>query len=283
MHGLTVKSRNGIPQSTCSRPIRQYQRSVSICLALNKFPAVAVVTQPAPVKAVPLCDYAGGTGERVAPRRRYALVDHDRLPGGNGKFFPLHQRRCFPDPFAAGPPRDSPDRSRPAGVDAQLGHGDHAGSVGLRAGPRRRAHRSHDRISTHRGRRLCRGVGPFDAVDRYVFVPRRHGGGQLQHGRRAAGVRLVPAAPARSGNGHPPDRTTAGNRAGRADRPRTLRTWTTPGADVPRADVRDGGVGQHHRDHRSAPQIPQNSHPRRNWPVRTADRPRSGGYTRWPA
>src|ERR1700739_420437 len=97
-------------------------------------------------------------GHRVPAKRRWALVDHDRLVGSNRKFFPLHQWCCVPDSFASGSPRHSTDRSRPAVVDAQLGNGGHVGSLGLCAGPRRRKDRADGRLGAHRGCGLCRGA-----------------------------------------------------------------------------------------------------------------------------
>ena len=141
-----------------------------------------------------------------------ALVDHDRFAAGNGKFVPLHQRRRVPHPVAASRARNPARRSRAAGLDAQLGHGGDAGALGLRAGPGRRAGGDGHGLGTDRGGGLRRGVGAFVGADRRVSVSRRYGRRQLQHRGRAAGVRLVSAAPARAGDGHPPDRATLGNR-----------------------------------------------------------------------
>ena len=138
-------------------------------------------------------------------------------------------------------------------------------------------------LGAHRGRGLCRGIGPFAGVDRCLPVSRRHGRGELQHRRRPAGVRLVPAAPTRPGHGHPPDRATAGNRLGRAGNTRAGRTRPARGAHV-------SGVGVRARRRwpvRSASSIrrgnPGRRPPKRNWPARTAGRPCCGESMRWRA
>ena len=55
----------------------------------------------------------------------------------------------------------------------------------------------------------------LDCCVRGLAVRRRHGGRQLQLGRRPAGLRMVPAGATRPGDGRPPDRAAAGNCVGR--------------------------------------------------------------------
>ena len=57
--------------------------------------------------------------------------------------------------------------------------------------------------------------GPLDGVVRCAAVRRRHGGRQLQLGRRSPGLRVVPARAARPGDGCSPDCAAARNCVGR--------------------------------------------------------------------
>ncbi|ATA29163.1 integral membrane transport protein [Mycobacterium lepraemurium] len=176
----------------------------------------------------------------------------------------VHQRRhmfingvAFLIPSLQGA-RDSARRSRSAGLDAQLGNGGHARGLGLRAGPGQRAGGDDHRLGADRtGRRLRRVVGALHGADRGVPVSRRHGGGRLQHGRRPAGVGLVPAAPARAGDGHPPNRATVGNRVGRHGHSRASRTRSAGGTALHRAGMRVRRGRQRDRNRRPAAQTPR--------------------------
>jgi PPE-SVP subfamily C-terminal region len=91
------------------------------------------------------------------------------------QFIPVRQWRCIPDPGVRSPARNSTGRSQSAVVNAQLGHGRHARPLGLWPRPHRRAHRADRGLGTHRRGGLCRGFGPFIAVDGCVSVSRWHG------------------------------------------------------------------------------------------------------------